>query len=77
MGLAYTKYYLDFESEAWKQVSNDPPIFESTIDGNNIEIPDVSGRIHNLSFKKGGQLTVLRVAGKFRLLWDDESLTAS
>lgn len=74
MGLAYTTHYLDFESAEWLQVSNNPLIFESILDDNSIEISDVSGRVHDLKFKKGGRLKVIRVAGKFRISWDDESI---
>ena len=74
MGLAYTFHHLDFESSEWRQVSNNPLIFESIQEDNSIEISDVSGRVHSLKFKKGGLLKIIRVAGKFRISWDDESV---
>lgn len=75
MGLAYTTHYMDFEPEAWTQISNNPLIFKSLNDNNLLEISDVSGRVHNLKFKKDGKLEIIRVAGKFRVSWNDESVS--
>jgi len=32
MGLVHTVHYLDFSSESWKLVSNNPTIFEAIVD---------------------------------------------
>jgi hypothetical protein len=38
MGLLYTKLYVDFEPDEWKQVSTNPVTFESLKDNVSIEI---------------------------------------
>ena len=38
MGLLYTKLYVDFEPDEWKQVSTTPVTFESLKDNVSIEI---------------------------------------
>ena len=71
MGLIYTKLYVDFEQEEWKQISNTPVTFESLKDNVHLEIMDTSKNSYSLQFKKGGKLNLFRVVGKFRLTWDD------
>ena len=74
MGLIYTKLYLDFEPEEWKQVSSNPTTFQCIQDNVSLEIMDTSQNSRRLNFKKGGKINLLRVVGKFRLTWDDEDL---
>ena len=74
MGLLYTKFYLDFEPEEWKQVSTNPVIFEALDDNVTLEIDDATQKNYKLKFKKGGKLQMFRVVGKFRLTWDDDDL---
>ncbi len=74
MGLIYTKLYVDFEPEEWKQISNTPVTFESLKDNVHLEIMDESKNSLHLQFKKGGKLHLFRVVGKFRLTWDNEDL---
>ena len=74
MGLMYTKLYLDFEPEDWKQISSNPTTFESLQDNVSLEILDPSQNSYRLQFKKGGKVNLLRVVGKFRLTWDDDDL---
>jgi len=56
MGLVHTIHYLDFSSESWKLVSNNPTIFETIVDNVVLEIRDTSHRENKLVFKKGGKL---------------------
>ena len=72
MGLLYTKFYMDFDQEDWKQISNNPTIFQTIKDDVSIEVEDTSHKSYKLKFKKGGKLQMFRVTGKFRLTWDDE-----
>ncbi len=72
MGLLYTKFYMDFDKEEWKQISNEPIVFQTTKDGITLEIEDTSHKSYKLNFKEGGKLNMFRVTGKFRLTWDDE-----
>ena len=73
MGLLYTKFYLDFEPEEWKQVSTNPVIFEA-LDDVTLDIEDTSQTSYKLKFKKGGKIQIFRVVGKFRLTWNDEDV---
>jgi len=75
MGLVHTVHYLDFSSESWKLVSNNPTIFETIVDNVVLEIRDISHRENKLVFKKGGKIEYMRSVGKYRLRWNDEDLT--
>ena len=77
MGLLYTKFYMDFDEPEWKQISNNPIIFESMKSDVSLEIEDVSHKSYKLLFKEGGKINMFRVTGKFRLTWDDEDLVNS
>ena len=74
MGLVHTTHYLDFPSESWKIVSNNPTIFEALGDNLILNIRDVSHKEHKLVFKKGGKIEYMRTVGKYRLRWDDVDL---
>jgi len=73
MGLMYTKLYLSFDEDEWKQVSNTPTTFEA-LDDISLEILDTSQTSRTLQIKKGGKISVLRVVGKYRLTWNDEDV---
>ena len=77
MGLLYTKFYLDFDKDGWKQISNDPIVFQTIKDGVTLEIEDTSHKSYKLNFKEGGKLNMIRVTGKFRLTWNDEDVILS
>ena len=74
MGLVHTIRYLDFSSESWKLVSNNPTIFETIVENVVLEIRDTSHRENKLVFKKGGKIEYMRSVGKYRLRWNDEDL---
>ena len=74
MGLVYTVQYLDFSSESWKLISNNPTIFETIVDNVVLEIRDTSHRENKLVFKKGGKIEYMRSVGKYRLRWNDKDL---
>ncbi|HET9009529.1 MAG TPA: hypothetical protein VFN17_05365 [Nitrosarchaeum sp.] len=74
MGLLYTKFYLDFDPNEWKEVSRNPVIFETISDNVSLEIYDTSQNLYKLKFRKGGRLQLFRVVGKFRLTWDDKDI---
>ena len=74
MGLLYTKFYLDFEPNEWKEIDGNPVIFETIADNVSLEIYDTSQNSYKLKFRKGGRLQIFRVVGKFRLTWDDKDL---
>ena len=74
MGLVYTVHYLDFSSESWKLVSNNPAVFETVVDNVVLDIRDISHIEHKLVFKKGGRIEYMRSIGKYRLKWNNEDL---
>jgi len=74
MGLLYTKFYLDFDDDQWKQISNDPIVFQTLKDDVTLEIEDISNKSYKLHFKEGGKLNMFRVTGKFRLTWDNDDV---
>lgn len=74
MGLLYTKYYMDFDTTEWKQVSNDPIVFQTIKDGVTIDIEDTSHKSFKLLFKEGGKINMFRVVGKFRITWNDDDV---
>ena len=74
MGLLYTKFYLDFNEEEWKQISNDPIVFQTIKEDVSLEIEGTSLKSYKLNFKKGGKFKIFRVTGRFRLTWDDEDV---
>ena len=76
MGLIHTKHYLDFSSDAWKQISSNPTVFEAIVDNAVIELRDTGHKEQKLVFKNGGQIKYIRSIGKYRLSWDDEDLVS-
>ena len=74
MGLVYTIHYLDFSSEFWKLMSNNPTVFETIVDNAVLNIRDISHREHKLMFKKGSRIEYMRSIGKYRLKWNDVDL---
>ena len=73
MGLLYTKFYIDFDEDDWKQTSNDPIIFQ-TVKETILDIEDTSHKSYKIKFKEGGKLQMFRVTGKFRLTWNDDDV---
>ncbi len=74
MGLLYTKFHMNFDDEEWKQISNEPIVFQTIKDDITLEIEDTSHKSYKLQFKEGGKLEMFRVTGQFRLTWDDEDI---
>ena len=74
MGLLHTVQYLDFSSESWKIVSNNPTIFEAMGDNIVLNVRDVSHKEHKLVFKRGGKIEYMRSVGKYRLRWNHDDL---
>lgn len=74
MGLLYTKFHMNFDDEEWKQISNNPIVFQTIKDDVTLEIEDTSYKSYKLHFKEGGKLEMFRVTGQFRLTWNDEDI---
>jgi len=68
---------MDFDEIEWKQISNEPIVFQTIKDDVSLEIEDTTHRLYKLNFKKGGKFNMFRVTGKFRLTWDDEDASNS
>ena len=74
MGLLYTKFYMDFDENDWKQISNNPIIFQTQKDNVSLDVEDVSHKSYKLVFKNGAKFNMFRVTGKFRLTWNDDDI---
>jgi len=74
MGLLYTKFHLDFDENEWKEISNNPIIFQTLKEDVTLEIESSSHKLYKLNFKKNGKLNMFRVTGQFRLTWDDDDV---
>jgi len=74
MGLLYTKFYMDFDKNEWKQISTNPIIFQTQKDDVSLEIEDTSLKLYKLIFKNGAKFHMFRVTGKFRLTWNDDDI---
>ena len=42
MGLLYTKFSMDFDEPEWKQISNNPIVFQTQKDNVILEVDDTS-----------------------------------
>ncbi|WP_457759721.1 hypothetical protein [Candidatus Nitrosopumilus sp. bin_32a] len=67
---------MDFDDDEWRQISNNPIVFQTVKNDVGLEIEDTSHKSYKLLFKEGGKLNMFRVTGKFRLTWDDEDLNS-
>ncbi len=65
---------MDFDDGEWKQISNDPIVFQTIKENVTLDIEDISHKSYKLNFKEGGKIKMFRVTGKFRLTWDDEDI---
>ena len=74
MGLLYTKFYMDFDEDEWRQISTDPILFQTIKDDVVLYVEDTSHKSYKLNFKNGGKIKMFRVTGKFRLTWDDDDI---
>ena len=66
MGLVHTIHYLDFSSESWKLVSNNPTIFETIVDNVVLEIRDTSHK-EITSIQKGCKIEYMRYCWKVQI----------
>ena len=59
MGLIHTNNYLDFPSDAWKQISSNPTVFEAIVDNAVIELRDTGHKEQKIVFKKQLKLILI------------------
>ena len=76
MGRIHTKHSLDFQSDAWKQISSNPTVFEAIVDNAVLELLDTGHKEQKIVFKNGGKIKYIRSIGNYRLSWDDEDLVS-
>ena len=74
MGLLYIKLAMDFDENDWKQISNNPIVFQTQKDNVSLDVEDVSHKSYKLVFKNGAKFHMFRVTGKFRLTWNDDDI---
>jgi|TARA_B110001454_G_scaffold55691_1_gene54424 hypothetical protein len=65
---------MDFDENEWKQISNDPIVFQTQKDNVSLEIEDVSHKSYKLVFKNKAKFNMFRVTGKFRLTWNNDDI---
>ena len=74
MGLLYTKFYMDFDENEWKQISTNPIIFQTQKDDDSLDFEDTSHKSYKLILKNGAKFHMFRVTGKFRLTWNNDDI---
>jgi len=65
---------MDFDDGEWKQLSNNPLVFQTIKNNVSLDIEDTSHKSYKLNFKEGGKINMFRVTGKFRLTWDADDI---
>ncbi|NNL58944.1 MAG: hypothetical protein HKP31_05740 [Nitrosopumilus sp.] len=65
---------MDFDEDEWKQISNDPIVFQARKENVSLDIEDISHKLYKLVFKDGGKIHMFRVTGKFRMTWNDDDI---
>ena len=57
MGLIHTNHYLDFPSDAWKQISSNPTVFEAIVDNAVLELLDTGHKEQKIIFNQEGGIS--------------------
>ena len=65
---------MDFDEPEWKQISNNPIVFQTQKDNVVLEVEDTAQKLYKLVFKNVLKFNMFRVTGKFRLTWDDDDI---
>jgi len=74
MGELFTAVLADFKEDEWKIVKERPVILECLKDNSMIEIIDIDGKIHKMTFQQGGQIGIDEIEDKYRIYWNDDDL---
>ncbi len=74
MGSLDTAQYFDLKLDEWKRTFGFPVNFECLRDSCTIEIVDLEGKTHKMTFQKGGTMKFEKIEGKFRLSWNDNDM---
>ena len=74
MGELFTAVLADFNEDEWKLIKELPVILECLKDNSMIEIIDIDGKVHKMTFQQGGQIVVDKIEDKYRIYWNDDDL---
>ncbi len=74
MGELFTAVLADFKEDEWKIVKERHVILECLKDNSMIEIIDIDGKIHKMTFQQGGQIGIDEIEDKYRVYWNDDDL---
>jgi len=74
MGELFSAVLADFKEDEWKRVKERPVILECLKDNSMIEIIDIDGKIHKMTFQQGGKIFIDETQDKYRFYWNDDDL---
>jgi len=74
MGELFTMVIGDFKGDEWEIVNELPLIVECLKDNSMIEIIDIDGKIHKMTFQQGGKIVIDKIEDKYRFYWNDDDL---
>ena len=74
MGELFSAVLADFKGDEWKITKEHPVILECLKDNSMIEIIDIDGKIHKMTFQQGGKIGIDEIEDKYRVYWNDDDL---
>jgi len=74
MGDLFTMTFADFKGDEWKITEGHPVILECLKANSMIELIDIDGKIHKMTFQQGGKLFIDKIEDKYRFYWNDDDL---
>jgi len=74
MGEFFAMTFADFKADEWKITEGLPVILECLKDNSMIEIIDIDGKIHKMTFQQGGKIFIDKVEDKYRFYWNYDDL---
>ncbi len=74
MGELFSIVVGDFKEDEWKITKGLPTILECLKDNSMIEIIDIDGKIHKMTFQQGGKIFIDETEAQYRFYWNDDDL---
>ena len=74
MGRLSSLKYAAFKEDEWKIIKELPVILQCLKDNSMIEIIDIDGKIHKMTFQQGGRISIDEIEDKYRVYWNDDDL---
>ena len=74
MGELFSMKFAGLNGAEWKTNKGPPVILECLKDNSMIEIIDVDGKIHKMTFQQGGKIFIDKIEDQFRFYWNDDDL---